>query len=117
MPYQAVLERLVRAVPGVQAALMLDSEGEVVVETGTREDRLRLIGAYQGIALATARRTASRYASGPVNYMLSRYAWGQVILRPLKDGYYMILSLDPDAPTGLGLHHSELAQARLDREL
>jgi predicted regulator of Ras-like GTPase activity (Roadblock/LC7/MglB family) len=117
MPYRSVLERLVRAVPGVQAALMLDSEGEVVVETGPREDRLRLIGAYQGIALATARRTASRYAGGPITYMLSRYAWGQVILRPLKDGYYMILSLAPDAAAGPGLHHSELAQAHLDQEL
>lgn len=117
MPYQSVLETLVRSVPGVQAAIMLDSEGEVVVEAGAREERLRLIGAYQGIALAAARRTSARYASGPLTYMLTRYAWGQVIVRPLKDGYYMVLSLDADAAPGPGLHHSEQAQVRIDREL
>lgn len=117
MPYKAVLEQLVRAVPGVQAALMLDSEGEVVVEAGAREERQRLIGAYQGIALATARRTTARYTTGALGYMLTRYTWGQVILRPLKDGYYMVMSLEPDAGAGVGLHHSELAQARLNQEL
>ncbi len=117
MPYQRVLEWLVAATPGLNAALLLDSEGELVVEAGQREHRLRLIGAYQGIALATAQRTARRLAGGPLTYMLCRYAWAQIVVRPLKDGYYLVLAIDPDAPTGPGLHRSELAQARLDVEL
>lgn len=116
MPYQAVLDRLLRVVPGLHAALLLDSEGEVVVEAGRREERLRLIAAYQGIALGTARRSSSR-AGGALTYMHCRYAWGQVIARPLKDGYYLVLSLDPDGAAGLGLHHSEAARERLDRDL
>jgi predicted regulator of Ras-like GTPase activity (Roadblock/LC7/MglB family) len=117
MPYQALLERMLAAVPGVHAALMLDSEGELVVEAGRREERLRLIGAYQGIALATAQRTARRLAGGPLTYMHARYAWGQIVVRPLKDGYYMVLSLDADTPVGPSLHHAALAQASLDAEL
>lgn len=117
MPYQAVLDGLVRAVPGVQAALLLDSEGEVVVEAGARDDRMRLIGAYQGIALAAARRTSERYAGGPLAYMLCSYAWGHVIARPLRDGYYLVLSLGPDGAVGVGLHRSEQAQERLNEEL
>lgn len=117
MPYQAVLDGLVRSVPGLQAALMLDSEGEVVVQAGARDERSRLIGAYQGIALAAARRTSSRYDGGPINYMLCSYAWGHVIARPLRDGYYLVLSLAPDGAVGVGLHRSAAAQARLDAEL
>ncbi len=117
MPYKAVLEQLVNAVPGLHAALLLDADGELVVEAGQREQRLRLIGAYQGIALATAQRTATRFSGGPLTYMLCRYAWGQVVARPLKDGYYLVLSFDADAPTGPGLYHSELAHTRLVAEI
>jgi len=38
MPYRAVLEQLVRSVRGVRAALMFDSEGEVVLEAGERSE-------------------------------------------------------------------------------
>ncbi len=117
MPYQQVLDALVRRVPGLHAALLLDVEGEVVVEAGRREERLRLIGAYQGIALATARRSASRHATGALTYMHCRYAWAHVVARPLKDGYYLVLAFDADAAVGAGLHRSESARARLDQEL
>ncbi len=117
MPYQAVLEQLVSAVPGLHAALLLDSDGELVVEAGRREPRLRLIGAYQGIALRTAQHTATRLAGGPLTYMLCRYAWGQVVVRPVKDGYYLVLSFDDDAPAGPGLYRSELTRALLLAEI
>jgi predicted regulator of Ras-like GTPase activity (Roadblock/LC7/MglB family) len=117
MPYQRLLDALVRRVSGAHAALLLDSEGEVVVESGTRDERNRLIGAYQGIALGTARRTAMRYQGGAIQYMLCRYDWGHVILRPLKDGYYLVLSLGSGALVSAALHHSEGASLHLDQEL
>lgn len=117
MPYRAVLEDLVRSVRGVRAALMLDPEGEVVLEAGERADRHRLIGAYQGLALAAARRTFERYAAGRVQYVLCRYDGGRVILRPLLDGYYLVLSLSADGDLSRGVHRSEEAQARLNAEL
>ena len=42
---------------------------------------------------------------------------GVVVLRPLKDGYYLVLSLPPDGRLAEGIHHSERAQERLNREL
>lgn len=116
MPYQQVLDDLIRSV-NAQAALLLDAEGEVAIQSGTTDERHRLIGAYQGIGLATARKTLSKHDAGPIRYMVCRYAAGVVILRPLKDGYYLILSLPVDGRVAEGVHHSELAQARLDREL
>ena len=117
MPYQALLDTLVRSVDGAQSALLLDGNGELVVEAGDRDERHRLIGAYQGIALAQARQLEERYATGEIRHILWRYAGGHVILRPLRDGYYLLLSLSPDANVGQCLHRSAETQERLNAEL
>ena len=49
--------------------------------------------------------------------MVCRYAWGSVILRPLKDGYYLVLSLSSDASLAQAIRHSAVAQEDLDAEL
>jgi predicted regulator of Ras-like GTPase activity (Roadblock/LC7/MglB family) len=117
MVYQSLLSKLVDSVRGAQGAIMLDVGGEIVVETGGPDERLRLIGAYQGIALAAVKRTAERYGAGPIESLVSRYPWGTVILRPLKDEYYFVLALGPEGSVGLGLHRSLEAQASLNAEI
>jgi predicted regulator of Ras-like GTPase activity (Roadblock/LC7/MglB family) len=117
LPYLAALERLLRAVAGAQAALLFDGVGEVVVEAGAKDYRHRLIGAYQGIGLAAAERTMKRYAAGGIRHILCRYARGTVILRPLKDGYYLVVSLSPEAVLAQGIRHSARAQEELDAAL
>ena len=117
MPYQSLLDGLVRSLDGAQGALLLDGLGEVVVEAGDRGERYRLIGAYQGIGLSRARRTTERYDIGQIRYILGRYAWGHVILRPLKDDYYLVISLAPDANVAKGLHRSAQTQERMNAAL
>jgi hypothetical protein len=106
-----------RSVDGALGAVLLDSEGEVVVESGARDFRHRLIGAYQGIALTNVQKTLGSYAAGGIHFVLCRYAWGSVIMRPLRDGYYLILSLAPQVPIGPGLHESARTQVAMDAEL
>lgn len=113
MPYQFFLEDLVARLAGAQAALLLDSEGEVVVEAGARDERHRLIGAYQGIVLADARRILDRYEGGELGLIVCRYSRGTVILRPLKDGYYLIVAIAPEASLAQGLQRSAQAWERL----
>ena len=117
MPYQTFLEELVRLTPGADAALMLDAEGEVVFETGRRDDRHRLIAAYQGIALIIAQRTSSRYAGGAVSLIVCRYSGGSLILRALKDGYYLVMMLSAGAPLALAIHLSGLTQNDMNAAL
>ena len=64
VPYQRLLDHLLHAVRGTQAALLLDAQGELVVEAGTRDVRHRLIGAYQGIGLAITELDLTRCAIG-----------------------------------------------------
>ena len=104
-------------IPGARAALLLDATGEVVMESGMRDDRLRLVGAFQGIALGGAQRAAARHDVGPVRELVSRYEQGYVMLRPLKDGYYLVLLLGPRASVALGRHLLGPTQARMKREL
>ena len=49
--------------------------------------------------------------------MYCRYATGQVILCPLKDGYYLVLSLASSANLGQGLHRSAETQRRMNAAL
>jgi predicted regulator of Ras-like GTPase activity (Roadblock/LC7/MglB family) len=117
MPYQALLDGLVRSVVGVRGVLLLDAEGEVVVQAGERGDAQRLLGAYHGIALAQVRRSHARLACGSVEYVLGRFTGGDVIVRPLKDGYYIVVALGPGANVGRGLHRSAELQRRMNARL
>ena len=117
MPFQRLLDQLAGEVKGLQGALLLDAEGEVAIESGVRDERHRLIGAYQGIALATAKRTNQRYEAGPIRYIICRYDSAQVVLRPLKDGYYLIISLAPGARLAPCLYHSEVVGERFNEEI
>jgi predicted regulator of Ras-like GTPase activity (Roadblock/LC7/MglB family) len=117
MPFQRLLDDLARQVAGVQAALLLDSEGEVAIKTGSDDERHRLIGAYQGIALTLARKTNARHGAGGVRYITCRYRWGQVILWPLKDGYYLVVSMTPQSRLAYGIERSALIQERMNAAL
>jgi predicted regulator of Ras-like GTPase activity (Roadblock/LC7/MglB family) len=117
MAFQRLLQRLVRSVSGAQAAVMMDPGGEVVFQAGDDHERHGLIGAYQGIGLMRLKSAEASCDTGQVHHVHSRYCDGQVILRPLKGGYYLVLSLRPDANLGQAIHRSAEAQLRLDAEL
>lgn len=117
MSLQSLLDTLVGSVSGAEGALVLDANGEVVVEAGDGRERHRLIGAYQGIALARARELGARYATGEIRHILWRYSGGHVILRPLRDGYFLVVSLSPSGNVGQGLHRSASVQERMNAEL
>src|SRR5215510_4547692 len=106
-----------RAVGGARVALLLDETGELVLSAGRPDETQHLLGAYQGIALANLRRICARYQAGEVEYVLCRYQRGHVILRPLREGYYLVLSLQAEADVPVGLHHSATVQTRLNEEL
>jgi len=104
-------------VPGAEGALLLDSEGEVVVQAGAGDYRHRLIGAYQGIALAIAHRIGARHGIGAVECLTCRYSEAALVLRPLKDGYYFVLAMAPGGDLADAVRRSERARGRIEQEL
>ena len=103
--------------PGAEGALLLDSEGEIVVQAGAGDFRHRLIGAYQGITLAVARRIGARHGTGAVESLTCRYSRAALVLRPLKDGYYFVLAIAPGGGLAEAERRSASAGRRIDQEL
>ena len=112
-----MLDGLIREVPGARAVLLLDATGEVAMESGARDERHRLVGVYQGIAFGHAQRASIRHGMGPVRGLTCRYEHGHVLLQPLKDGYYLVLLLGPEASPDLGRRRLGPAQTKMGREL
>jgi hypothetical protein len=96
---------------------MLDATGEGVAEAGASDERHRLIGIYQGLALAAARRVLAGVPAGDIQYLLTRYEEHTLILRPLRDGYYMVVTLGPGADVARGVRRSATAQDRLNEAM
>jgi predicted regulator of Ras-like GTPase activity (Roadblock/LC7/MglB family) len=117
VPYKRILETLLARVAGARSALLLDTQGEVVVGAGALDERERLIGAYQGIALGMVSRAAERVGGGEVKSVVSRHALGSVVLATLKEGYYLVVSLGPAALPAVAARHCEEARLRLNQEI
>lgn len=117
MPYRRILEKLLARVRGSISALLLDAQGELVVGAGVLDEKQRLIGAYAGISLGMALRSAERQSAGKTLHLLWRHERGTVVLCPLKDGYYLVMSLGPDALVSAGVRHAEVAGRLLDLEI
>ena len=117
MPYRRILETLLARIAGARTALLLDVQGEVVVGAGDLDERQRLIGAYQGIALGMASRTAGRFDAGEVRSLQWRHDGGSVVLATVKDGYYLVVSLGPEALPAVAARHCDEARARLSEEI
>jgi predicted regulator of Ras-like GTPase activity (Roadblock/LC7/MglB family) len=117
LPYRRILEALLGRIPGARTALLLDVQGEVVVGAGDLGERQRLIGAYQGIALGMLSRAAQRVGGGEVKALVSRHAGGSVVLATLKDGYYLVISLGPEALTAVAARQCEAAREKLNQEI
>jgi predicted regulator of Ras-like GTPase activity (Roadblock/LC7/MglB family) len=117
LPYRRILETLLARVSGARTALLLDFQGEVVVGAGDLGERQRLIGAYQGILLGMASRAAGRFDAGDVCSLVWRHDGGSVVLTTLKDGYYLVVSLDRQVLPAVAGRHCQDARARLDEEI
>jgi predicted regulator of Ras-like GTPase activity (Roadblock/LC7/MglB family) len=115
--YQALLDKLVTTIKGAESALLLDAEGELVVQSGVRDERHRLIGAYQGLALAAMKKIVVTCDLGGLDYVVRRHSGGSVVLRPLKDGYYLVVSMAPGVPAGPAVFHTGQARQELNEEL
>ena len=96
---------------------MLDSTGEVVAEAGASDERHRLIGIYQGIVLAAARRLLLPLPAGDIQYLVTRYHAETLILRPLRDGYYVVVTLGPAADVARAIRRSTAAQDRMNEAM
>jgi hypothetical protein len=121
------LTRLLRRVPGSCSAALVDWEGETVVlaEAGMSGDRpagwpeIRLIGAHLAALLPPLQESLGRLGLGAADEI--RFAQGELelLLRPLRAGYFLVLALARGSGHGCARAAFELRQAAaiLDAEI
>lgn len=92
MPFQKLLDRM-RSLRGVESVALLDSEGELIFHSGgDSPDRLRVVGAYQGIFISSV----SNLGIEPPRTLCTLYSGRAVLTRALKDGYFICVIGSPD---------------------
>ena len=117
MLYKDVLQHLLEKVDGALGAGFVASDGETVQLEGQLEDfahRLHL--AYQGILLQALSNIHANQTTN-LQVVLSIHQNYSVAVKPLSDGYFLVLTLK----RGKNLHHAvrflEQAAEELNREL
>ncbi len=104
MEFDGLLKALVLAVPGVRGAIFCDAEGESVCSVGASgrwspesldDFDLKVTGAQ--LATPLERVEQARSALGSLREMVVRGAGETLLVHALKDGYYLVLCVDPDA--------------------
>jgi len=96
-PYSTSLRKLLESVDGAVAAGFADYDGESVQIEGTLDrDTHRLHLAYQGIVLHQLQSVHQLLSETPTR-ISSHYRNLQVIIQPLKSGYFIVLTMKPNS--------------------
>ena len=122
MPFQRILRELLEVTPGAVGALFLDRGGEAVELWSDRvfdvgPESLRAIGAYQGVYLGQLKRLCQRIGVGPPQRFTIDFEQARVLSCDLKEGYYLVLVIDPNANEGIAWHHLSECRGKLIAEL
>lgn len=122
MPFQQILRELLDDTPGALGAIFLDRRGEAV-ELWTERvfdigaDSLRAIGAYQGVYLSQLKRLCERTSAGRLQRFTIDFQHARVLSSDLKEGYYLVLVIEPSASEGIAWHHLEECREKLISQL
>jgi hypothetical protein len=114
-----VLRELVLNTDGAIAAIFLDQEGEAVQVIGEDflRDELKVIGAYQGIFVAEARKICSEMNHGRLQRLKVDWRGSTMLNRLLPDGYYLVIVLCSGSSEAMAWEELERCSEKLRREL
>ena len=119
MPFESILNELVRRTQGAVGAMLLDWEGESVevVAVDIHDEELRLVGAYQAVFLDRLQKICAQTAIGqPIRFEV--HLEGTVFLNAiLRDGYYVVLVLPPESQKGLAWQNLSQCRDKLLEEI
>ncbi len=110
MAFQQILLKLVLSTKGALGAIFADFYGDAVQVVGERpfeagEHDLAIVGAYQGITMQRLRDICTNASLGEPIRFGTDFTTMHVLSCDLKDGYYLVLILDPTANEGVAWHH------------
>lgn|SRR2546426_3374247 len=115
MPYTYILKRLLDGVEGAVGVGFVDREGETIQLEGQLEDyshRVHL--AYQGILVQNLRQI---HQKDSFSWLISVHQRLTVVVKPLKNAYFLVLTLEHRKDLHKALMQLEDAAQELNQEL
>jgi hypothetical protein len=117
MPYRSLLKKLLEQVEGAVGAGFADYEGETVQLLGQFADfEHRVHIACQGILLQQIKKAHQSHLPPPA-VVFCKYQFGTLLIKPVKDGYYLVLTLAHPKQTARAIRCLEDAARVLEQDI
>ena len=118
MSFEAILQDLVAQVPQAVGAILVDWEGEAVMEYCHCDPYdLRFVAAHKGIILARFKEMRSAEHTGAVEDIVVTSSEGHLIIGCIDQDYSLVMNIERSCPVGLSLYHFRRAITELKREI
>ncbi|MDD2850853.1 MAG: roadblock/LC7 domain-containing protein [Desulfuromonadaceae bacterium] len=118
MSFELILKDLVNDVPHAIGAILVDWEGEAVIEHChcTPYD-IRFIAAHKGIILAHLKTLQSTEFVGEIEDVVVTTTKGHLIIGCIDQDYSLVMTIERSCPTAVALHRFRKAVIELQREM
>jgi predicted regulator of Ras-like GTPase activity (Roadblock/LC7/MglB family) len=118
MSIELILKDLVDRVPRAIGAILVDWEGEAVMEFCHCDPYdLRFIAAHKGIILAHLKELPGAVRLGEIEDMVVVTSNGHLIIGCIDRDYSLVMNVERNSPVALALYHFRLAVAALKKEI
>jgi predicted regulator of Ras-like GTPase activity (Roadblock/LC7/MglB family) len=118
MSFEVILKGLVDRVPLAIGAILVDWEGEAVMEHCHCDPYdIRFIAAHNGIILARLKELRSAAQIGEVEDVVVTSSQGHLIIGSIDQDYSLVMNIERSSPVATALHHFRRAVAELKREI
>jgi predicted regulator of Ras-like GTPase activity (Roadblock/LC7/MglB family) len=117
MPFKDILKDLVDNVPYAIGAILVDWEGEAVMEHCHCDPYdMRFIAAHKGIILSRLKEMQSTEQLGMVEDVLVTSSTGHLIIGCINDEYSLVMNIERRCPAALALYRFRRALVELKKE-
>jgi len=106
MPFKAILKDLLDKVPEAIGAILIDWEGEAVVDQCRCDPYdIRFIAAHNGIILSHLKELQVRDLNEAVEDMVITTGKMHMIIGCINQDYSLVMNVERSCPVALPLHH------------
>jgi predicted regulator of Ras-like GTPase activity (Roadblock/LC7/MglB family) len=118
MAFEIILKDLVETIPSAIGAILVDWEGEAVMEHCYCDPYdMRFLAAHKGIILSRCKEMQSAYKIGTLEDVVVTASEEHLIIGCIDQDYSLVLRVGRRCPVGLVLYHFRQAIAELKKEI
>ncbi len=118
MSFEIILKDLLDQVPRAIGAILVDWEGEAVMEQCHCDPYdIRFIAAHKGIILARLKEMRSAEQIGEVEDVVVTSDKGHLIIGCIDQDYSLVMNIERSCPVALALYYFRLAITEFKREI